>query len=157
MPRNTEAGFSILEALVAATIFAVAIVSLVQLVMHAAEQSVRTELATVGLTLAQSKLETLRTVRFDFDANGLRRDDAQLALSPADAHDRDVPPYSEALDRFGTLMPAGTPAAYVRRWSIGNHGQDFDTRLLVVCVTPMGIRAAVVRASCVWALRSRQP
>lgn len=157
MPRLREAGFSILEALIAATIFAVAIVTLVQLVMQSAGQSVRTELATVALTLAQSKLEALRAVPFDFDANGLRREGAQLALSPADAHDRDVPPYIEALDRFSALLPRGAPAAYLRRWSITNAEQDVDTRVLIVCVTPVGIRAAAVRASCVWGIRTRQP
>ena len=157
MPHRSEAGFSILEALIAATVFAVAVVSLVQLVRHAAEQSLRTELATVSLTLAQSKLEALRAARFEFDASGLRIEDGSLAVSPADAHMRDAAPYVETLDRFGEALPPSARAAYLRRWSISSVDDDVDTRLLIVCVTPTGTRASAVRAGCVWGVRSRQP
>jgi hypothetical protein len=157
MPHHSEAGFSILEALIAATVFAVAVVSLVQLVMHSAAQSLRTEMATVGVTLAQSKLEFLRATPFAFDASGVRTEDAVLALSPSDAHARDSPPYVEALDRVGALVPASTRGMYLRRWSITALDGDADTRLLIVCVTAQGTRASAAPAACVWSIRSRQP
>ena len=157
MSRRSEQGFSLLEALIAAAVFAAAIVTLVQLVMRSAAQTVRTEMATVSLTLADAKLEQLRAAQFDFDAAGLPIDDPAIATTPPDAHDKDSPPYLDRLDRFGEVLAADAPPAYIRRWSITAIDGDPHTRMVTVCVSGAGSWATSFRPACVWTIRSRQP
>jgi type II secretory pathway pseudopilin PulG len=152
---NTADGFSLLEALIAATLLAGAIAGLAQLVTRAAEQAGRAARVTVATTLAQSKLEQLRAAAFQFDVNGARLDDVALALSAGDALRRDAPPHVEALGRFGEVLPQETTPTYVRRWSVATAPNDPDTVIVAVCVLPA--THARQADTCVWTTRTRQP
>ena len=154
---KVEDGFSLVEALIAAALFAVAIVTLVALVSRSAEQSLRTELTTAALTLAQAKLEEFRSLPFQFDASGFRVDAPALEPSDADGHLSDTPSQLERLDRFGDAVSSESIPVYVRRWSVVAPEDDPDTRLVTVCVatTPPGGWAQ--RPACVWGIRTRQP
>jgi type II secretory pathway pseudopilin PulG len=152
-----DRGFSLLEVLIAATLVASTIVTLIALLMRSAEQSQRTERATLAALLAQAKLEELRTAPFVFDVAGLPVTGPALSLSAANAHLVDVPGYLESLGRFGESPPAGAGPAYTRRWSVATVGGAPDTRLLVACVTQLGSRASAMRPTCSWAIRTRQP
>jgi type II secretory pathway pseudopilin PulG len=157
MPPTLDRGFSVLEVLIAATLVAGTIVTLVALLMRSAEQSVRTEQATTAALLAQAKLEELRTAQFAFDAAGGSLDGPAMVPSPADAHLKDVPGFVESLGRYGEAMPAQSGPVFLRRWSVVAKGGIADTRLLVACVTPLGTRASAARPSCLWTIRTRQP
>ena len=157
MSLRSSQGFSILEALIAATLVAGTVVTMVHLVYRAGEQAVRTELAAIASTLAQAKLERLRAARFAFDPAGIPVDDPELALSPDNTHLADAPGYVEAAGRFGEPVDSAEFTRYLRRWSVATIGGNADTRLLTVCVTPLGTRASAVQPSCVWSIRTRQP
>ena len=157
MSRSSQQGFSLLEALIAAALFAAAVVTLVQLVMRSAAQTVRTEIATVSLTLADAKLEELRAARFAFNAIGVPIDDPAVATTPPDAHDKDFPPHLERLGRFGEILGVEAAPSYIRRWSITPVDGDPHTRMFTVCVSGFGSWGTSLRPACVWGVRSRQP
>ena len=146
MPYAEDDGFSILEALFAAALFAAAVVTLLTLVMGSAEQSTRMEIATVASTLAQAKLEELRGVNSD-----------ELSTSPADAHMKDTAPFIDLLDRFGEPLVGDGAPTYVRRWSIAEVTSVPGAFMLAACVTTAGHRSSMMPASCVWAIRVRRP
>ena len=156
MPK-VEDGFSVLEALIAAALFAVAIGVLLALVIRSAEQALRTELATAALTFAQAKLEEFRSQRFQFDASGLRLEAPALEPSAADAHLSDTPPLVESLDRFGDAGALAASVMFVRRWSVVVPDGDVDTRLITVCVVAVSPGGWALRPACVWGIRTRQP
>ena len=150
------AGFSLLEALMAAALLAGAIGSLAHLVTRSAEQSQRSERLTVAQTLAQAKLEQLRAALFAFDASGARIDSPALIPSAADALVEDSPPHVERLDRFGSVVPDATPPTYLRRWLIATQPLDSDTLIIASCVMAVARRSAGDDA-CVWGVRTRRP
>jgi Tfp pilus assembly protein PilV len=152
----TARGFSLLEALIAAALFAGAIGVLAHLVIRSVDQSLRAEQKTAALVLAQAKLEQLRGVPFAYDDGGARVDHPDLAVSPDDSLTSNAPPYVEMLDRFGEFVAPGTSASYVRRWSITSSGDAPDTLTIAVCVNASreGVDAG---PSCVWSMRTRQP
>lgn len=145
------------EALIAAALFAVAVGTLVAFVSRSAEQSLRTELTTAALTLAQAKLEEFRSIPFRFDASGFRVDAPALEPSDAGGHLSDTPPLIERLDRFGDAVPPDAVPVYVRRWSVVAPDDDPDTRLVTVCVAATPPGGWAVSPTCVWGIRTRQP
>ena len=157
MHSSSSRGFSVLEALTAATLLAGAIVVLLHVVTQSAIQAVRTESAVVATTLAQAKLEELRATPFRFDDAGGRVDDPALAASAADAHLDDSPPHLERLDRFGAPPTGDAPPDYVRRWSIAAYDANGDALRLTVCVAAARDRARAPVPTCVWTIRARQP
>jgi Tfp pilus assembly protein PilV len=156
MPHiKAASGFSFLEALIAAALVAGAIATLAHLVMRAAEQTSRSEQATVAAVLAQAKLEELRAMAFRYEMNGNRVDDPALAPSAPNTLVDDSPPHVEALDRFGQAVEAGAVPAYVRRWSIATAPLDPDTLILAACVAPTAAKGP--SDACVWGIRVRRP
>lgn len=117
-----ERGISVLDAMVAAAILAVGLVSLSQLMLVAARVARDAEQLTSASTLAGQKLEELRGVAFFDAADGVVSDE-RLAPSPADALERDTPGYVDYVDFRGNPLGAGADmrpadAAFVRRWSV---------------------------------------
>jgi type II secretory pathway pseudopilin PulG len=154
MRAASEKGFSLLEALIAATLFAGAIGSLVYVVTQSAAQSSHAQRAVVAATLAQSKLEELRAAEFAFDSAGVRIDSAMLAPAP-DTMSEDSPPHVELLDRHGASVSGQDAPTFRRRWSVAQ-GADLDTLTIAVCVFSTDVRTNGVDA-CVWTLRVRRP
>jgi type II secretory pathway pseudopilin PulG len=153
---NPSAGFSLLEALVAAALLAGGVTALAHLLARSAGQISRSEDVTLALVLAQAKLEQLRAAVYAFDEDGQRVDDGLLDPSAPDALGQDSPPHVEALDRFGAILADGQRPVFIRRWSIVPAALDPDTLTLGVCVRPTD-RDAEATQTCVWTIRTRQP
>ena len=111
-PQSGDAGFSLLEALIATTIVAIGAGSLLQLFILSTAANRATRAATFASTFARQKMEELRASR-------------ALATSPPGSLDNDAVGYCDLLDEAGQIIGGDSPvcgaggsAAYVRRWSI---------------------------------------
>jgi type II secretory pathway pseudopilin PulG len=136
-----EKGFSILEALVATTIMAVALTALAQLFALATRANSSARATTYASVLAQQKMEQLRGLAWGFDALGLPLSDMTTDITAAEelpSGGRGLTPsppagttgplaentagYCDFLDGFGNSLGGGTTAppstVYLRRWSI---------------------------------------
>jgi len=152
-PVDGESGFSILEALVAATILTVALTTLAQLLVVSTRANSGAKTTTYAAVLAQQKMEQLRSLAWGFDAFGLPLTDSTtditvvpesaaggtgLSPSPQDALRRNTTGYVDYLDRSGTVLGTGTtpPAGtvYIRRWSVAPT-DPANTVVLQVMVT----------------------
>jgi prepilin-type N-terminal cleavage/methylation domain-containing protein len=155
--RGSNRGFTLVEALVATALFAAVLVGLAQLLATATTQSLRARQSLLTLTLAQSKLEYLRSLDWRFDAAGARVSSHELAVTPADAHAQHSPPFQETLDRHGRVMPPNSAGTFIRRWSIISDGADADTLVVRVCVFVPPARSSADADACVWGMRTRRP
>ncbi len=161
---GTARGFSIIEAIVATALLAVALVALAHLVVLSTEANRRSEASTRASSLATEKMEQLRGLMWGFDALGLptadyssdlttmpERDDFGVGLtpSPAGALDRSLAGYSDFAKADGrTLQGAGSApsgAFFERRWSIDPLPENPDTIVLQVAVFRVGDAATLVR------------
>jgi type II secretory pathway pseudopilin PulG len=135
-------GFSLLEALIATTIVAVAAGGLLQLFVISASANRSSHTETVATLLAQEKIEQLRALDWSVDAAGISISDTStntavspdepgtgtgLATSPPRALNTNTAGYCDFVDAYGQLLGGGSAcggpgapsgAAYVRRWSI---------------------------------------
>lgn len=161
---KAEAGFSLLEALVAVTILSVGVGALAQLSVIAADANRRARAITTAALLAQQKMEQLRALVWRFDRAGQRiSDDASdtsvapeaptggtgLRPSPATSLTTNTPGYYDFVDASGLLLgdggggPAPVNALYVRRWSIAPVPADPDRTIAIqVVVTAIGVDRA---------------
>jgi type II secretory pathway pseudopilin PulG len=148
MSIASSRGFSLVEALVAVTIAATAVVSLSQLLLLAAGQTVDVRRRAAALMLAQGKLDELRSLSWSFAVDGTRLSDPQLSASPDDALLVDRAGYVDAVD------------GYVRRWAVSPfESTDADTLVLRACVYARGREAAgslVAADACVVGLLVRR-
>jgi type II secretory pathway pseudopilin PulG len=147
MQISNQDGFSLLEALIAASLIASVVVGLAHVITIASGQSVRARRAVVALTMAQSKLEYLRSLPWDSDASGLSISSPELAPSPPDALVQDSPPYVE--------QPAGS--GFITRWAIAPAAFDPDTLIMRVCVLSAASPPTSLPDACVWTTRARRP
>src|SRR4051794_4076481 len=110
IPR--DAGFSLLETLIAAVIVSTGVAALAQLATVCLHVNARARQTTVAAAIAQQKLEEL----FAASAAG------GLPASPSGTLDRNVDGYWEFLNSTGRMLGGGPAvpfgSAYVRRWSI---------------------------------------
>lgn len=147
MSISNQSGFSLLETLIAASLIASVVVGLAQVVTMASGQSVRARRAVVALTIAQSKLEYLRSLPWDFDDSGLGVSSPELAASPPDSLVQNSPPYVDE--------PGGT--GFVTRWAIAPVALDPDTLIMRVCVLSAAAPPTTLPDACVWTTRTRRP
>jgi type II secretory pathway pseudopilin PulG len=151
------AGFSLVEALVAAAIFSGAITSLAALTAAASRVDADARRITVATMAAKQKIEELRSLGFLFDVHGERFTDGSadtaspqtpptggtgLRPSPLDALSVDASGYVDYLDASGQVLAATVSpplyAAYLRRWSILPLPADAaDTLVIQVRVAPL--------------------
>jgi type II secretory pathway pseudopilin PulG len=134
---KSEAGFSLIETMVATLLLATALVSTAQLMVVATRANMASQRATYASTLAQEKMEQLRGLAWGFDDLGLPVNDftsnitidppapnggSGLSPSPGDSLAGNTVGYVDYLDRYGnSLGGGGTPpdnTTYVRRWSV---------------------------------------
>jgi type II secretory pathway pseudopilin PulG len=133
-----DAGFSLVETLVATGIMATALVGLAQMfaISVANNRSART--GSFANMLAQQKLEQLRGLTWGFDSVGLPLTDTStdtaapietptggtgLSPSPAGALNANTSGYVDYVDQFGRSLGGGTATppprtVYIRRWSV---------------------------------------
>ena len=160
---TADAGFSILEVLVAITITAVAVAGLAQMFAISARANTSARMTTYASVLAQQKMEQLRGLTWGFDVLGLPTTDTTtnltvvpetaaggkgLSPSPENSLGTNIEGYCDFVDKFGrpvgggTTPPAGT--AYIRRWSVEPLPTNpSNTIVLQVLVTRSGGRNGV--------------
>ena len=135
--RRAEAGFSIVEVMVATGLLASALVALAQLFAIATTTNAAARSSTLTMMLAEQKIEQLRALQYTFDRAGLPVQDTLTDLAvypPAAAGGKGLSPHTENtlqantdgyvdyLDPWGrtlgggTVVPDGT--AFIRRWSV---------------------------------------
>ena len=135
--RNPEAGFSIVEVMVATGLLASALVALAQLFAIATTTNAAARSSTLTMMLAEQKIEQLRALQYTFDRAGLPVQDTLTDLAvypPAATGGKGLSPHTENtlqantngyvdyLDPWGrtlgggTVIPDGT--AFIRRWSV---------------------------------------
>jgi type II secretory pathway pseudopilin PulG len=159
--HSNEAGFSLLETMIAALLLATGLVATAQMFAIATRGNMAAQRGTFTATLAQEKMEQLRGLTWGFDAIGLPVQDyttnisvdppvgngVGLQSSPANALSADVEGYVDYVDRFGNTLGGGpqVPAetVYVRRWSIEPLPTNpNNTLILQVLVFGLNDRAA---------------
>ncbi len=164
-PRAGEAGFTLVEVLVATGILATAIVGAAGLlsVAAAAVESARSQ--TSATILATDKIEQLRALAWSDDRTGTPTSDfgtnlgvtppapggTGLSPSPSDSLRRNAPGSVDYLDASGEWVGGGSSpppgAVYVRRWQVAPlPDSPADTVVLQVVVMTVA-RAAVNAAS----------
>src|SRR4051794_2945724 len=109
-----EGGFSLIEALVAAGLLAVALVTLSELFVAAMRTNLDSRSTTYATVLAQQKVEELRALTWGFDPAGIAITDTTtntavdpaqpfggtgLSSSPASALQRNTPGFADYVDR----------------------------------------------------------
>ena len=161
---SPDAGFSILEVLVAITITAVAVAGLAQMFAISARANTSARMTTYASVLAQQKMEQLRSLTWGFDVLGLPATDTTTNLavvpetpvggqgltpSPESSLGTNTEGYCDFVDKFGKPLGGGTTTApegtaYVRRWSVEPlPSNPSNTIVLQVLVTRSGGRNGV--------------
>ncbi len=135
---SDEAGFSLVEVLVAAGLLATAVVALAQLFALSARANLAARRISDASILAARKLEELRA-------------EGELSPSPPAALQENTAGYVDYVDAFGnTLADGGTPqgaAIYTRRWSIAPlPASSGEALVLQVLVTPLRDRSDATAA-----------
>jgi prepilin-type N-terminal cleavage/methylation domain-containing protein len=134
---RSDAGFSLIEVLIATLLMATALTTLAQLFALSSRSNMGARNTTYTATLAQQKLEELRALTWGFDTQGLPISDTStdtsvspetlaggtgLAPSPAGSLANNTGGYVDYVDQFGKKLGGGAnpPAntVYVRRWSV---------------------------------------
>ena len=137
LSRNPEAGFSIVEVLVATGLLASALVALAQLFAIATTTNANARSSTVTMILAEQKIEQLRGLQYTFDRVGLPVQDTETDLAvypPLATGGKGLSPhtdntlqvntdgYVDYLDHYGRTLGGGTVipenTAFIRRWSV---------------------------------------
>lgn len=135
--RKSEAGFSIVEVLVATGLLATALVALAQLFAIATATNQAARNSTLTMMMAEQKIEQLRALQYTFDRAGLPVQDTATDLAvypPAGAGGKGLSPhtdntlqantdgYVDYLDHWGRTLGGGTVipdnTAFIRRWSV---------------------------------------
>ena len=156
---RAEAGFSLIETLIAAAILITVLAGLAQMVAwsvsHAREAGSRSR----ALVAAQDKLEELRALSWSIDLNGLPLSDSGLSPSPAGSLDTNTSGYCEFLDAAGRVTSTNG-AVVVRRWAIAPLDVGLiDTLAITVCsFRPPAVAVPRTAADvCLSTARVRQP
>ena len=156
MSSHPERGFSFVEAMVASLLVGVALVALAQLVTLSGVQTGSSRHAAQALTVAQAKLEELRTRAWHFRPDGVRVSSGELAPSPPSSLTDDADGFFATLDRFGEPT-TGSPH-YRLRWAVSAFDpSDPDTLVLKVCAfSPGRVAPSAAADACVWTIRTRK-
>ena len=134
---KSEAGFSLVETIVAAGLLAGAVAVLGQMFAISMAENTSARTGTFAAVLAEQKMEQLRGLTWGFDVIGLPLTDTSsnvalpiesgvggpgLSPSPSNSLRSNVAGYVDYVDRFGRIIGGGSTvpaqAVYVRRWSV---------------------------------------
>ncbi len=163
-----EAGFSLVEVLVAAAVLMTGLIAVAQMFVTSTDQNRAARRVTMTAILAQQKIEQLRALTWGFDEFGLPVSDftsniavtpptptggVGLQASPDFSLFNSAPGYVDYLDAFGNWVGTGvTPPAnalYVRRWSIDplptNPSNTIVFQVLVGRIAPDGAPTDIAR------------
>lgn len=154
---SSEAGFSLLEVLVATALLATAVVTLGQLFAVSTRANLGARNTSYASILAEQKVEELRALTWGFDSQGLPLTDTTtnttvspetatggkgLSPSPPTALQENTTGYVDFIDQFGKKVGSGGTTApdaaiFTRRWSIEPLPTNPNNTLIIqVLVTP---------------------
>lgn len=156
-----EAGFSLVEVLVAAAVLMTGLIAVAQMFVTSTNQNMSARRVTTTSVLAQQKIEQLRALAWGFDEFGLPVSDFStniavtppvssggvgLQASPDFSLFNSTPGYVDYLDAYGSWVGTGAAppatAIYVRRWSIDplptNPNNTIVFQVLVGRIAPDG-------------------
>lgn len=118
---NDARGSTLVEALIATLILTTGLLTMAELVRVATATNIVARNGTLATILAEQKIEQLRSLAWEIDANGIPMSDAGLQASPASLQ-QNTPGFVEHVDGGGQIVGLAAqppPAAvYTRRWSI---------------------------------------
>lgn len=135
MRPRTESGFSLIEAVIAAGVLAVALVALAQLIVISTHVTMAAGSLTTSAVMAQQKIEQLEAMSWE---------DPGLAPGPPGTLDEDTGGYVEFLAADGRVLGSAGPVAptmFVRRWSIARVSDT--SRAIAVIVRRYGLKASL--------------
>jgi type II secretory pathway pseudopilin PulG len=155
LPAHDQAGFSLLEAIVATGLMAGALASLGQMLAISVANNRSARARSDATVLAEQKMEQLRGLTWGIDALGTAISDTTtdtsaavevprggtgLSLSPGDTLTSNTVGWVDYVDQSGNAVGGGTEtppgAAYVRRWAIEPlPANPADTIVIHVLVT----------------------
>jgi len=134
---NSQAGFSLVEAIIATGLMAGALASLGQMFAISIANNVAARAGTYATVLAEQKMEQLRGLTWGFDILGLPISDSStntalpveaatggtgLAPSPSNTLTTNVDGYVDYIDQFGNIIGGGATVPpktmFIRRWSV---------------------------------------
>jgi prepilin-type N-terminal cleavage/methylation domain-containing protein len=168
-------GFSLIEVVISIGLLSVVSLGVAQLFAQSTRANVTAKGRTSATTLAEQKLEQIRSLTWGFDADGLglpvtdttsnlavyppQQNGSGLNPSPDDALEQNTPGFVDFLDAQGTWVGTGTTpsptAVYIRRWSILPLPTNPNNSLVIqVLVTPIANENA--RQATIWT-RTRMP
>lgn len=157
---SADAGFSLIEVLIATILLATALVSLAELFAVATRSNVEARSVSYATLLAEQKIEELRALSWGFDASGLPTSDITsntatdsptggtgLSPSPDTSLQENTDGYVDYVNQFGKKLGGGltppTGALYTRRWSVTPLPTNPNNTLIFqVLVTPIQDRGA---------------
>ena len=143
--RDTQAGFTLIETMLAAGLLATLAVGVTQVFGVAMRANHLARARSLSAILAAEKMEQLRSLTWAHAPGGERLSDTSTDLSsdppsaggpgllpaPADALEADVAFYVDYFNAAGTSVGSRPPAAFVRRWSVAPLARDPDNLLLL--------------------------
>src|SRR5262245_17563489 len=165
--NSNSRGFSLVEVLVAMGLLTVVSMSVAQLFALTTRANVIAKGATSTTSMAEQKLEQLRSLtwRFDLSGQGLpvsdtttnltvtppTHDGSGLNPSPADSLEQNTAGFVDFLDGGGQWVGTGdkppASAVYIRRWSITPLPTNPNNTLVIqVLVTPVVSEMARVKS-----------
>jgi type II secretory pathway pseudopilin PulG len=162
-----EAGFSLVEAIVAAGLMAGALASLGQMLAISVANNRSARAGSDATVLALQKMEQLRGLTWGVDVSGLPISDTRtdtaapieeptggtgLSLSPGNTLTSSTNGWVDYVDQSGNALGGGIEApggaVYVRRWAIEPlAASPSDTIVIRVLVRPIGGREGASRPS----------
>jgi type II secretory pathway pseudopilin PulG len=158
--RSNESGFSLLETLIATFLLAGGVLATAQMFILATKGNASAMQSTYTATLAQDKMEQLRSLTWGFDRVGLPIQDYSsditvvppteeggvgLTPSPDNALSANISGYVDFIGRDGNSLGGGPQVPegtiYVRRWSVEPLPTNpNNTLILQVLVFPYSAR-----------------
>lgn len=154
---GSEAGFSLVEVIVAAAVLVTGLVSVAQLFAMSTDANRAARRASQSAIVAQQKIEQLRALTWGFDPFGLPQSDfttniavtpanpgsgTGLNPSPAGTLDNNTPGFVDYLGPYGEWVGTGSAHApgtvFIRRWAVDplptnpNNTLVFQVRVLRV-------------------------
>jgi len=154
MTKQSQRGFSIIEATIAVSLLAIGVAGLAQLTVATGQANAAARRATIAQQAAAERMEQLRALAWTSDAGVVPVTDwtSDLTTTPASTGGAGLAPtspgslttntpgYCDFLDADGRWLAGGTrapaSAAWVRRWSVAAVEPLSDTLMLRVVVIP---------------------
>jgi hypothetical protein len=156
---TSEAGSTLVEAVVAAALLVTVATGTATLILLGHQMGQRTEQSIAATSLAAARLESLAAVAWEYDLGGGAPVVQAMAVTPGDALDQNLADRSETTDEAGRVV--GSPGAesprFVVRWAVWSVPTAMDARAIEVCVFRWPGATGAMPLTCLASARVRQP